>query len=58
MVAGTACKRELGTVEGRRYEKAQNQFECCSVGGREMAARTGTWNLWELRTGGRVGLVW
>ena len=35
MVAGTACQRELGTVEWRRYEKAQKQVECCSLGGRD-----------------------
>ena len=57
MVAGPACKRELGTVEWRRYEKAQKQVECCSLGGREMEARAGTWNMRELRNGGCMG-VW
>jgi hypothetical protein len=45
-------------VEWRRYEKAQKQVECCSLGGRELEARAGTWNIRELRNGGCMGIVW
>jgi len=38
--------------------KGTKIIECCSLGGREMEARAGTWNLRELRKGGCMGVVW
>ena len=47
--------KSTGTFGWRRFKKGEKQVECASLGGREIEARAGTWNLAVLGTGRCMG---